>query len=87
MGIENFGYAGGSRGHQIHGIVPVLVALHGESFGPQRTTTAVFTGMDVKGEQMEARQGSSVFAEQSGVKSKFRLSGDLRFSDSDRFLG
>ena len=70
MSIEDFGNAGGGRGHQVHRIFPVLVGLHRKSFGPERITTAVFTIVDVKGEEMEPGQGLAVFVEQGGAETK-----------------
>src|ERR1035437_5809436 len=87
MGIENFGNTGGGRDHQLHGIVSILVALHGKSFGPERITAAVFCIVDVKGEEMESGQGLAVFAEQGGAETNVRMGGDPCSPKTDKLLG
>jgi hypothetical protein len=87
MGIEDFGNTGGGRGHQVHGIFPVLVGLHRKSFGPERITAAVFSIVDVKGEEMEPSQGLAVFVEQGGAETNVLMRRDPCSPQFDRFLG
>src|ERR1035437_101355 len=87
MGIENSGNIEGGRGHQGHGIFPVLVGLHGKSFGPERITAAVFSVVDVKGEEMKPGQRLAVFVEQGGAKSNVRMGRDRGSHRIDWFSG
>src|SRR5580692_3847480 len=85
MVLEDLGNIGG-RGHQVHAILPVLVSLHGKSFGPERIGAAVFSIAYVKGEEMEPGQGLAVFAEQGGAKTNVRMGSDSRSPQIDRSL-